>query len=68
MSEELVNIERRGYKMTINKSMTEFMRRRGWTVIKGKTETAPEKTESKPSKKKEEQKPAEEKKVESELL
>lgn len=40
--------------MTINEGMVEFMRRRGWTVVKGKKAEAPK--PPKPAKKAEEPK------------
>lgn len=52
--ENTVDIEKKGQKMTINAGMVEFMRRRGWTVVKGKKAEAPK--PQKPAKKLDEQK------------
>ena len=52
--ENTVEIERKGQTMTINEGMVEFMRRRGWTVVKSKKAEAPK--PPKPAKKAEEPK------------
>lgn len=52
--ENTVEIERKGQTMTINEGMVEFMRRRGWTVVKGKKAETPK--PPKPAKKAEEPK------------
>ncbi|MBO7123198.1 MAG: hypothetical protein J6V90_07970 [Treponema sp.] len=52
--ENTVDIEKKGQKMTINAGMVEFMRRRGWTVVKDKKAEAPKPL--KPAKKAEEPK------------